>query len=52
MKRARTGRRTYQMTFWRIVTIRLRSHATRYDWVHAGYRYLQLHHKEPTSHTS
>ena len=32
-------------------TIHLRSHATRYDGVHAGYRYLQLHHQAQTSDT-
>jgi len=36
------------MIFWRTVTIRLRSRATRYDGVHAGYGYLQLHHQAPT----
>src|SRR5882724_6910993 len=40
---------TYQMIFWRAVTIRLRNHATRYDGVYAGYGYLQLHHRAPTS---
>jgi hypothetical protein len=38
------------MTFWRIAAIRLRSHASRYDGVHAGYRYFQLHHSHAVSH--
>src|SRR5258708_7055303 len=44
--------RTYQMIFWRTVTIRLRSRATPYDRVHAGYGYLQLHHQAPTGDTA
>jgi hypothetical protein len=39
------------MTFWRIVTIHLRSRTSRYDGVHAGYRYFQLHHQAPTGET-
>src|ERR1700736_490037 len=43
---------TYQMTFWTTATIHFRSHATRYDGLHAGYRYLQLQHQAPTSDTA
>ena len=40
------------MISWRTVTIRPRSRATRYDRVHAGYGYLQLHHQAPTGDTT
>jgi hypothetical protein len=39
------------MIFWRTVTIRYRSHASRYDGVHVGYGHLQLHHQAQTSDT-
>jgi tRNA(fMet)-specific endonuclease VapC len=39
------------MIFSRTVMIRRRSHAIRYDGVHAGHKYLQLHHQAPTGDT-
>ena len=41
----------YRTIFSRTVTILLRRHASRYDGVHAGYRYLQLHHQALTGDT-
>ena len=38
------------MAFWRTVMIHPRSRASRYDGVHAGYRYFQLHHSHAVSH--